>query len=405
MEEKIVVYKDFRYKLLNDTEVELIDARGAKGEVVIPETIIAGGNTYTVTCIGNEMLPILFYDEVKDKRIKTGYRIENIRKKERPIGPFNQVERSGFNAYPGTYRYVRRTQGYSITEIILPKTIKRIKEGAFYGLWRPSKGDDVETKIVLPEGVETIEGSICYDPEIKELHIPSTVKKVPEFVVWPASWSGEFQQEWREKGRYPYPKVWFDNNWYWNINRVIIIHNDEGYVDVNPVNLPIKYVGKPKKTATASEKKTAKAETPKAASKPAKTETKAEPAKAAPKPAKTEALKPAATPAARAKGGLTVGSLTEAFKKQFGAVLRIYNGRSKADDGMSLQEVGLTQEIDTTFDGKQTVGAFIEQMAKAGLKVKVYTCDEWVAVLDGLTLESAGKVKKNATKADMEKML
>ena len=152
-------------------------------------------------------------------------------------------------------------------------------------------------------------------------------------------------------------------------------------------------------------KKTAKSKAPKAAPKPVKTEAKAEPAKAAPKSAKAEAPKPAATPAASAKGGLTVGSLTEAFKKQFGAVLRIYNGRSKADDGMSLQEVGLTQEIDTIFNGKQTVGAFIEQMAKAGLKVKVYTCDEWVAVLDGLTLEQAGKVKKSATKADMEKML
>ena len=120
------------------------------------------------------------------------------------------------------------------------------------------------------------------------------------------------------------------------------------------------------------------------------------------KSAKAEAPKPAATPAASAKGGLTVGSLTGAFKKQFGAVLRIYNGRSKADDGMSLQEVGLKQEINTTFDGKQTVGVFIEQMAKAGLKVKVYTCDEWVAVLDELTLEQAGKVKKNAKKADMD---
>jgi hypothetical protein len=40
-----------------------------------------------------------------------------------------------------------------------------------------------------------------------------------------------------------------------------------------------------------------------------------------------------------------------------------------------------------------------------GLKVKVYTCDDWVAALDGLTLESAGKVKKNAVKADMESMI
>jgi len=42
---------------------------------------------------------------------------------------------------------------------------------------------------------------------------------------------------------------------------------------------------------------------------------------------------------------------------------------------------------------------------KLGLKVKVYTSDEWVAVLGGLTLEQSGQVKKAATKADMEKMV
>ena len=140
-------------------------------------------------------------------------------------------------------------------------------------------------------------------------------------------------------------------------------------------------------------------------------------AKSEPKPAPTPESKPAKTasepkaepkPAAKpvsTNGNLTVGSVVEAFKKQFGAVLRIYNGRSKADGGISLQEVGLKQEISTTFDGKQKVGDFIAQMAKVGLTVKVYTCDDWVAVLDGLTLEQAGKVKKSATKADMEKML
>ncbi len=118
-----------------------------------------------------------------------------------------------------------------------------------------------------------------------------------------------------------------------------------------------------------------------------------------------EKTKVESTPQASTNGNLTVASIAEAFKSQFGAVLRIYNGRSKADGGMLLQEVGLKQEISTTFDGKQKVGNFIAQMAKVGLTVKVYTCDDWVAVLDGLTLEQAGKVKKSATKADMEKML
>ena len=135
--------------------------------------------------------------------------------------------------------------------------------------------------------------------------------------------------------------------------------------------------------------------------------------KAKEKPAKYFRYNNTDTPIAPKKSSLAifadckmkVGQLAADFKAAFGAVLRIYNGRSKADGGMSLQEVGLKQEISTTFDGKQKVGDFIAQMAKVGLTVKVFTCDDWVAVLDGLTLEQAGKVKKSATKADMEKML
>ena len=44
-------------------------------------------------------------------------------------------------------------------------------------------------------------------------------------------------------------------------------------------------------------------------------------------------------------------------------------------------------------------------MADFGLTVKVYTQDEFVAVLDGLTLYSAGQVKKYAKKIDMEDMI
>ena len=52
------------------------------------------------------------------------------------------------------------------------------------------------------------------------------------------------------------------------------------------------------------------------------------------------------------------------------------------------------------------VGNFINKMLEEyGLNVKVYTCDEWVAVIEGLTLSASGIVKKNAVKADMEAML
>lgn len=102
----------------------------------------------------------------------------------------------------------------------------------------------------------------------------------------------------------------------------------------------------------------------------------------------------------------TVGQLKEAFFAEFGAKLRIYSGRSQADNSATLGELGLTNEGEIECRASLTVGSFIERMqSEHDLKVKVYTCDEWVAVLDGLTLESAGKVKKNAVKADMESMI
>lgn len=102
----------------------------------------------------------------------------------------------------------------------------------------------------------------------------------------------------------------------------------------------------------------------------------------------------------------TVGQLKEVFFAEFGAKLRIYSGRSQAEDSATLGELGLTNEGEFECRASLTVGSFIERMqSEHGLKVKVYTCDEWVAVLDGLTLESGGKVKKNAVKADMESMI
>lgn len=51
---------------------------------------------------------------------------------------------------------------------------------------------------------------------------------------------------------------------------------------------------------------------------------------------------------------------------------------------------------------KWTIKTFADfMMEKFGLKVKVFTCDDWVAVLDGIKLEDVGKIKKGATKADM----
>ena len=102
----------------------------------------------------------------------------------------------------------------------------------------------------------------------------------------------------------------------------------------------------------------------------------------------------------------TVAELKQVFNNLFGAKLRIYSGRSQAEENATLGDVGLIKDGTYDCSVKLTIGEFIENMASEfGLKVKVYTCDEWVAVLDGLTLESAGKIKKNAVKADMESLI
>lgn len=102
----------------------------------------------------------------------------------------------------------------------------------------------------------------------------------------------------------------------------------------------------------------------------------------------------------------TVAQLKKEFNETFGAVLRIYSGRSQAEETTTLGELGLSNEGTFECRSSLTVVRFIERMQNEfGLKVKVYTCDDWVAALDGLTLESAGKVKKNAVKADMESMI
>ena len=102
----------------------------------------------------------------------------------------------------------------------------------------------------------------------------------------------------------------------------------------------------------------------------------------------------------------TVAQLKKEFNETFGAVLRIYSGRSQAEEATTLGELGLSNEGTFECRSSLTIVRFIERMQNEfGLKVKVYTCDDWVAALDGLTLGSVGKVKKNAVKADMESMI
>ena len=94
----------------------------------------------------------------------------------------------------------------------------------------------------------------------------------------------------------------------------------------------------------------------------------------------------------------TVGKLKKEFQKAFGAVLRVYKQKSVADDSETLSNLGLNKNVTFECRSSRTVASFIKAMADFGLTVKVYTQDEHVAVLDGLTLKSAGQVKKYARK-------
>lgn len=78
------------------------------------------------------------------------------------------------------------------------------------------------------------------------------------------------------------------------------------------------------------------------------------------------------------KKGTKVIDLKKQFNERFGSVLRVYAGRSQVDENSTLGESGLTNEGVFECGGNLQVGTFIIRMAEEyGLKVKVYTVDEW----------------------------
>ena len=98
----------------------------------------------------------------------------------------------------------------------------------------------------------------------------------------------------------------------------------------------------------------------------------------------------------------TVMELKDRFKNEFGGFLRVYSGRSEASDNETLVSLGAkTGSIE--FRASRTVGRFCEEVQKElNLKVKVATVDNWVMVLDGITLATIKDIPKQCTKAQME---
>ena len=104
-------------------------------------------------------------------------------------------------------------------------------------------------------------------------------------------------------------------------------------------------------------------------------------------------------------GNTTIKSFSKAFKDEFGATLQIYDGRLKAEDNVKLVDIGAKTGI---FEcrANRTVGKFVEMMQQDyNLKVKVRTADDWVTVIDGLTLNRINDLPKQPTKTMMEEFV
>ena len=101
----------------------------------------------------------------------------------------------------------------------------------------------------------------------------------------------------------------------------------------------------------------------------------------------------------------TVAELKEQFRNQVGGTLRIYDGRSEAAENATL--VSISAKVgELECRTSRTVGKFEKAFQEdLNLKVKVYTKDNWVKVLDGITLEAASKLPNGMTKAKMEEYL
>lgn len=98
----------------------------------------------------------------------------------------------------------------------------------------------------------------------------------------------------------------------------------------------------------------------------------------------------------------TVGELKAQFLQEFGGGLRVYDGSKRAEDDVLLVAIGAkTGYIECR--ANRTVGGFNEAfLTELNLKVKVWTVDYCVKVLEGITLSKVRELPKAARQADLE---
>jgi hypothetical protein len=87
---------------------------------------------------------------------------------------------------------------------------------------------------------------------------------------------------------------------------------------------------------------------------------------------------------------MKVKSLKEDFKAEFGGTLRIYDGRSHADDSATIGSVAkktITKGSEVSANGNLLVKTFEERIKEAyGIRVEVATSDDSKLADDGCKL-------------------
>ena len=108
-------------------------------------------------------------------------------------------------------------------------------------------------------------------------------------------------------------------------------------------------------------------------------------------------------------GRMKVKKLKEDFFNEFGGVLRVYNGKSKADDDASLASIRANDAAkggELLCRGNRSVKSFKQEMWDVfGIKVQVATKDDWIIVLDGITLSRIKDIPNYASKESMQEFV
>lgn len=412
-----------RYETINDNEVMLRRTEGLKRPVRnIPAEVEYNGKKYKVTEVFGGYSYYGKSGAFQSDEVLTNLSLPETVKK---------ISGSSFSADTAAFKNCSK-----LKEIYFPDSLESIGYNAFYGCTAIESlyfGDNLKTigeyafhncsalkEIDFNDKLKTI-GDYAFEgcTSLKNVSFPESLKyigreafkgcKAMTEVNIPASVESIDSKAFAESG------VKVVNIYSENINIASDAFPADAQINFLDANSFPKRKRKPRGAKTTETPKAThvveepKKEEPKPQPKPApKPEPKPEPKKEEQKPVPKQELTEVVADGEGLKltNTTTITQLTAQFNARFGSVLRIYNGRSKAEDSAVLKDVGLSNEGTFVCRASLTVGSFIERMQNEfGLKVKVYTCDEWVAVLDGLTLESSGKVKKNAVKADMESMI